>query len=90
MTPSAKLKAVDKLLNSKGWTVVMEIMHEEILASAMSIAETPSMELDEINFRRGSIWAAKQMLELPVRLRQKLEGDIALHSADDNSKPLNT
>jgi hypothetical protein len=90
MTPSAKLKAVDNLLNSKGWTVVMEIMHEEILASAMSIAETPSMELDEINFRRGSIWAAKQMLELPVRLRQKLEGDIALHSADDNSKPLNT
>jgi len=90
MTPSAKLKAVDNLLNSKGWTVVMEIMHEEILASAMSIAETPSMELDEINFRRGSIWAAKQMLELPVRLRQKLEGDIALNSADDNSKPLNT
>jgi len=90
MTPSAKLKAVDNLLNSKGWTIVMEIMHEEILASAMSIAETPSMELEEINFRRGSIWAAKQMLELPVRLRQKLEGDIALHSADDNSKPLNT
>jgi len=90
MTPSAKLKAVDNLLNSKGWTVVMEIMHEEILASAMSIAETPSMELEEINFRRGSIWAAKQMLELPVRLRQKLEGDIALNSADDNSKPLNT
>ena len=89
MTPSAKLKAVDNLLNSKGWTIVMEIMHEEILASAMSIAETPSMELDEINFRRGSIWAAKQMLELPVRLRQKLEGDIALHSADHNSKPLN-
>jgi len=90
MTPTSKLKAVDNLLNSKGWTVVMEIMHEEILASAMSIAETPSMELDEINFRRGSIWAAKQMLELPVRLRQKLEGDVALHSADDNSKPLNT
>ena len=68
----------------------MEIMHEEILASAMSIAETPSMELEEINFRRGSIWAAKQMLELPVRLRQKLEGDVALHSVDDSNKPLST
>jgi len=90
MTPSAKLKAVDNLLNSKGWAVVMEIMHEEILASAMSIAETPSMELDEINFRRGSIWAAKQMLELPVRLRQKLEGDIALNSVDDSSNPLDS
>lgn len=85
MTPTAKLKAVDNLLNSKGWTIVLEIMHEEILASAMSIAETPSMELEEINFRRGSIWAAKQMLELPVRLRQKLEGDVALHSVDDSN-----
>jgi len=88
MTPDAKLKAVDNLLNSKGWAIVLEIMHDEILTSAMSIAETPSMELEEINFRRGSIWAAKQMLELPVRLRQKLEGDVALSSTDDGNRPL--
>jgi hypothetical protein len=86
MTPQAQLKAVDALMNSKGWNVVLEIMHEEILASAMAIAETPNMELEEINFRRGSIWAAKRMLELPVRLRQKLEAEVALLHVDDSKR----
>ena len=70
MTPTAKLKAVDNLLNSKGWTIVLEIMHEEILASAMSIAETPSMELEEINFRRGSIWARRIKWQTPKTPKQ--------------------
>jgi len=86
MTPQAQLKAVDALMNSKGWNVVLEIMHEEILASAMAIAETPNMELEEINFRRGSIWAAKRMLELPVRLRQKLEAEVTLLHVDDSNR----
>lgn len=86
MTPQSKLKAVDALMRSKGWDVVLEIMHEEILASAMSIADTPNMELEEINFRRGSIWAAKRMLELPTRLRQKLEAEVALLNADDGNR----
>jgi hypothetical protein len=52
----------------------------------MAIAETPNMELEEINFRRGSIWAAKRMLELPVRLRQKLEAEVALLNVDDSNR----
>lgn len=85
MSPQSKLKAVDALMKSKGWDVVLEVMHEEILASAMAIADTPNMDLEEINFRRGSIWAAKRMLELPVRLRQKMEAEVALLNADDST-----
>lgn len=85
MKPAAKLKAIDDLLNSKGWSIVLEIMHEEIVQSAMAIAEGQKMELDEINFRRGSIWAAKQFLEMPVRLRQKVQADVALNTDDDTS-----
>ena len=87
MKPAAKLKAIDDLLNSKGWSIVLEIMHEEIVQSAMAIAEGQKMELDEINFRRGSIWAAKQFLEMPVRLRQKVQADVALNT-DDDTNPL--
>lgn len=87
MKPAAKLKAIDDLLNSKGWSIVLEIMHEEIVQSAMAIAEGQKMELDEINFRRGSIWAAKQFLEMPVRLRQKVQADVALNT-DDHTTPL--
>jgi len=86
MTPQAKLKALQSLMSSKGWTVLNEVMNDEILASAMSIADTPNMDLQEINFRRGSIWAAKRMLELPVRLQAKLESEIALSNTDDRNK----
>ena len=58
-------------------------MKEEIVVSAMQIAETPNMELDEINYRRGSIYAAKRLLELPQRLAVKLENEIAM---DDSPK----
>jgi len=86
MTPKSKIKAIDGLTKSQGWRVMREVMEQEILQAAMQIAETPSMPLDEINFRRGSIWAAKTMLELPERLRMKLEAENIL-TKDDNAEP---
>ena len=53
MTPQAKLKAIKELTGSKGWAVLLDVMNDEILASAMSIAESANMDLTEINFRRG-------------------------------------
>jgi len=86
MTPASKIKAIDGLTKSQGWNVLREIMEAEILQAAMQIAENSNMTLDEINFRRGSIWAAKTMLDLPERLRMKLEAETALTPRDD--KPL--
>lgn len=85
MNSKAKLKAIDDLMKSKGWQVLNQIMKDEIVSSAMSIADNASMDLQEINFRRGSIWAAKQMLDMPVRLRQNLEAEIALDTDDRRS-----
>ena len=61
-------------------------MKEEIVTSAMSIADNSKMDLDEINFRRGSIWAAKQFLEIPNRLKLKFENEIALEKVDESLK----
>lgn len=84
MSSKAKLKAVNDLTNSKGWAVVKEVMEQEVLQAAMAIAQSPQMSLDEINFRRGSIWAATQMLELPERLKMKLEAEDRLLPMDDS------
>jgi hypothetical protein len=82
-TAQTQLNSIDQLTKSKGWAVVEEVMKEEIVSSAMSIADNPNMTLDEINFRRGSIWAAKRLLELPDRLKSKLTTDLALLSTKD-------
>ena len=87
MTPASKIKAINGLTKSQGWNVLREIMEEEILQAAMQIAENSNMTLDEINFRRGSIWAAKTMLDLPERLRMKLEAETALTPRDDKPLP---
>jgi hypothetical protein len=76
-----KVKHLNALLGSRGWAILEEIMRAEVVDAAMAIANTANMTLDEINFRRGSIWAAKQLLSLPKTVLARAEGDLALASA---------
>jgi len=80
--------ALNSLERSKGWQYLREVMEQEVLSAAMAIAETPNMPVDEINFRRGSIWAAKSLLDLPQKLKLRLENEIALTRDDSESTPL--
>lgn len=86
MNSKEKLRKLRELEKSSGWEVLVKIMEDEIVSSAMAIAESASMPLDEINFRRGSIYAAKRLLELPSRLAIKLENEIVMEDAKDDKK----
>ena len=88
MTPKAELSAIEALEKSKGWIVLRKVMEGEIVLAAMAIAENPNMSLDEINFRRGSIFAAKALLDMPTRLKSKLYGEVALNKDDTTTQPL--
>lgn len=86
MTSRERLKALIDLQKSPGWKVVADVMSNEVVAAAMAIADNPKMSLDEINFRRGTIWAAKQLVDLPLKIQLSLENELALSSKDDNPK----
>ena len=66
------------LQKSDGWKIVNEIMKDEILQLALLMARSKEMSQQEMDFNRGAIWAAEQMLNLPVKIIHKLEGEIAL------------
>lgn len=83
MTPRERLKGVLDLQKSPGWKALSDVMADEVVAAAMAIADNPKMSLDEINFRRGAIWAAKQLIDLPTKIQLKLENELALSSRDD-------
>ena len=83
MSASKKLKEIIDLENSPGWQHLNKIMEDEILQAAMLIAESPKMELDEINFRRGARWAAARCREWPVKVRAQLESEVALGGSTD-------
>jgi hypothetical protein len=85
--PHLQLKALDDLEASKGWTILRSTMEREVVQAAMAIAQSPQMPLDEINFRRGAIWAAQQLLDLPTRLRLRLQAEERLTRDDEPAPP---
>lgn len=75
MTPKRKLEALRKLKKNDGWSVIHEVMEQELVALAKKVGQSPSMPMDQIRFSQGALWAAERLLDLPDRLITKLEND---------------
>lgn len=73
-----RIKAIKSLQSSRGWGVLRESMEKEMIDAAMAIASSYNMHEKEVDFRRGSIWASHQLLNLPDRLIHRLENELAL------------
>ena len=78
MNIKSNIKNIRELSESKGWETINEVMKEEILQLALQMARTQEMTQQQMDFQRGAIWAAEQMLNLPQRLILKLEGELSL------------
>jgi len=81
MKPEAAIKAIDTLRNGKGWAYLRAIMEKEVLHAAYQLADNPSMTEKEVDFRRGAMWASRQLIDLPDKLYARLEAEITLNSA---------
>lgn len=81
MTLKNQIKSLVSLSESSGWSTLNEVMKEEVLELALSMARTKEMSQQEMDFNRGAIWAAEQMLNLPSRLILKLEGELSFEEA---------
>jgi hypothetical protein len=85
MSHANQIAALEALKKSKGWQLVEQTMRDEVVAAALAIASNATMTEKEVDFRRGAIWAAQQFLNLPDRLKARLETDRALSREDDSS-----
>jgi hypothetical protein len=81
MKPEQAIKAIDSLRNGKGWGYLKSIMQDEIIRAAYQMADNPNMTEKEVDFRRGAMWASRQLIDLPDKLFARLEGEVALNSA---------
>tara|TARA_B100002019_G_scaffold166640_1_gene144059 strand:- start:991 stop:1266 length:276 start_codon:yes stop_codon:yes gene_type:complete len=80
MTTEAQIKHLKSLASSKGWAEINKVMESEILQLALLMARKPDMTQQQMDFQRGAIWAAEQLLNLPSKLIVKLEGDLTLEN----------
>ena len=72
------LELVQDVQKHDGWLFIKEIMQDEIMTAANKLAETPHMSLEELHFRRGAMWAARKLIDVPTILASKLENDVAM------------
>ena len=76
-------QAIDKLTSLKktdGRKIIDEVMKQEILTASFQLSENRDMTLEEIHFKRGAMWAARQFKELPDRLILKYSNEDVLET----------
>ena len=79
-------RKVQELLKSDGWGIIQQKMQEEILSAAYQMAENKMLTIDEINFRRGAMFAARRLMELPKNLDLLLDNEILMESSEADLK----
>ena len=86
MTVKSNIKDLISLSESSGWEVLHKTMEAEILQLALNMARSSEMTQQHMDFQRGAIFAAEQMLSLPTKLINKLEGELSLEDATSRSE----
>ena len=81
-TTKTKISDIEKLKASRGWRHLEQIMRDEMLTAARMIATNPNMPEKEVDWRRGTIWAAEQLLDLPDKVIHRLKSELALEDLD--------
>tara|TARA_B100002019_G_C20899894_1_gene417589 strand:- start:262 stop:528 length:267 start_codon:yes stop_codon:yes gene_type:complete len=79
-------RKIQELLKSDGWGILAQKMQEEILSAAYQMAENKMLTIDEINFRRGAMFAARRLMELPTNLDMLLDNEILMESSEAELK----
>lgn len=69
MTLQNDIEALEDLMNSRGWQLLVEVMKDEAMATALSFSDNPNMSDRETGFRAGAIKAAKGFVEMPYKLK---------------------
>lgn len=73
-----KLELINDVREHEGWLFIRQVMQDEVMMAANKLAETPNMSLEELHFRRGAMWAARKLIDIPTLLAAKLENDVAM------------
>ena len=83
MTKKEEARVLEELLSSNGWGILQRKMQDEILSAAYQLAENKQLSVDEINFRRGAMWAARRMIELPTNMKMLIDNELLMEAATE-------
>lgn len=76
MTTKSDIKALDNLAGSRGWALIRERMEAEAVQAALMLGDQRDMTEQQIHFQRGAIWAARQLIDVPAKLKALLQSQL--------------
>lgn len=83
MTAEQKLKAIKSLLDSDGWRLLVGVLDEELIAASLDLASNPRLTPDEIQYKRGAVWAASKLPTIPQRLLAAYENELLMQQINE-------
>lgn len=72
--------------DSRGFEILKQTLEREIVAAAMQFADNPLMPEKEIDFRRGAIYACRNLLHSVDHLIQHRENDYLIALAEQQAQ----
>lgn len=71
---------------SPAWQLIEQIMRDEIVQAAFRMADARPMSIEDIHFQRGALWASRKLVEIHDALIARLETDLAIAIATEESR----
>lgn len=81
-----ELKALEDLLASRGWGVLMEFLEGDLIASCVAVGDNPRITNDELRFRAGAIYAANNMVKAPRIIVEQYKAELVIREAAAKAK----
>ena len=89
MTKQEQARILDELLSSNGWGLLHQKMQDEIISAAYQLSENKQLTTDEMHFRRGAMWAARRMIELPTNMKMLIDNELLMDAATAGAETKN-
>jgi len=83
----SNLRCLRELKDSRGWALLVEEIKADVLAACLAMADNPVMTEKEVDFRRGAISAARNVINVLDILIAKIEAELFLASAQKQAQP---
>lgn len=75
------IKVIEELRQHPGWTYMRSIMEHEMKQGVSALCSSANMPETEMHFRRGALWAAEKMINLPENLELRLRNDLLIEES---------
>lgn len=78
-----QISHLEDLINSPGWAMVRQAIQEKLLGGANQLASpTTNPAPENIHFKRGALWALKDLANLPEEIVRSKRDTLAFRQAE--------